>query len=120
MILNVKHCFVGYTTYFKCRNRAHLLNSDKTRFNGPNAMLFDFVKNNGDWSTFEMSLIETRKFDGRLDAKRIRWDLVVASQATPNGPTLILSDKVQMRPPESERHPVLTTPVFETVIITTI
>ncbi len=42
-----------------------------------------------------MSLIETRPCDGSLDAKRIRWDFIVALGATLNGPIRTLTEKLE-------------------------
>ena len=65
---------------------------------GPNAMLYDFVKKNGNWSNFDMILIETRPCDGSLDAKRIRLDFIVALGATLNGPIRTLHREARTQP----------------------
>ncbi len=93
--LNIKHCYIGYTTYFKRRANEHSRKSQRTVLTGPNAMLYDFVKKNGNWSNFDMILIETRPCDGSLDAKRIRWDFIVALGATLNGPIRTLTEKLE-------------------------
>ena len=93
--LNIKHCYIGYTAYFKRRANEHSRKSQRTVLTGPNAMLYDFVKKNGNWSNVDIMFIETRPCDGSLDAKRIRWDFIVALGATLNGPIRTLTEKLE-------------------------
>ena len=113
--LNIKHCYVGYTTDFKRRANEHSRKSQGTILTGPNAMLYDFVKNNGKWSNFDMILIETRQCDGALDARRIRWDFIVALGATLNGPIRALTDKLEQEKVELDQASSTADTIIENV-----
>ena len=100
--LQIKQCYVGYTTYFRRRANEHSRKSEIPILSGPYAMLYDFVKNNGGWSNFEMILIETKTCNDSLDAQRIRRIFVEELKATLNGSSRLLTDT------RNEQHSIQT------------
>jgi hypothetical protein len=104
--LHIKQCYIGYTTDFRRRANEHSRKSEMPILSGPNAMLYDFVKNNGGWCNFEMILIETKTCNGSLDAQRIRRIFVEELKATLNGSNRLLADtrneqSIQTEQPEN-------------------
>ena len=93
--LNIKDCFVGYTTDFKSRTSEHKRQSQKSILNGPNSMLYYFVGQHGGWDNFQMVLIKTRECEGSLDAHRIRLEYMEEFNAKLHGPMRPLTNVKQ-------------------------
>ena len=72
---NIADCYVGHTTEFTKRKHHH-----KTRCCNPNNSkhhykVYKFIRENGHWDNWEMILIETRKCENNLEARRIEREL---------------------------------------------
>ena len=99
--LNIKDCYVGYTTDFRRRKSEHKRKSKLSILNGPDSMMYYFVGRNGGWDNFDMVLIKHQACEGSLDAHRIRLEYMEEFNAGLHGPMRPLPDVKQEDPATS-------------------
>ena len=77
--LTIKDLYIGHTTDFATRKRAHKNNSINNCF-----YVYQFIRGNGGWDNFDMILLEKRKCDDALHAKQIERKYIEDLNATLN------------------------------------
>ena len=82
--VNITDKYVGHTTNFSTRKRKHKLCSQCPNCEEYNRLVYTFIRENGGWDNFEMILIEKRKCEGQLDAKRVERQYIEELHATLN------------------------------------
>ena len=112
--LNIKDCFVGNTFDFRRRLYDHKCKSEHSILNGPNSMLYYFVRRHGGWQNFEMILINTQACEGVLDVRRIKSEYIKEFNAGLQGPMRPLPDVKQEEPAASNISEQATTPPKKT------
>ena len=87
--LNIKDCYVGHTANFKNRKSAHKTshyNSFGKSYNNHvnNKYLYKFIKENGGWDNWDMTLIETLNCENEMMAKKKEREYIEKLNATLN------------------------------------
>ena len=82
--LTIKDIYVGQTTDFASRKNKHKNTSRTKKGRGGNAMLYQFISENGGWENFDMILIEKVKCEDKLDALRKERKYIEELNATLN------------------------------------
>ena len=68
--IQVVDLYVGHTTDFSSRKKAHRNLALNPSTKGNNMFVYKFINDNGGWENFDMVLIETCKCENKLDATR--------------------------------------------------
>ena len=86
---NNQNCYVGLTTNFNNRLVDHkkCAKAVNTKSHNTHYKVYDFIRNNGGWDSFTMSVLESKAFDTEHEARVLERHYVETLNATLNGNT---------------------------------
>ena len=91
--LDIKDCYVGHTTDFTTRKRQHKNSCNNEASKQYHYNVYDFIRNNGGWTNWEMILIETLKCENNLEARKKEREFLEQIGATLNKESPYRSDE---------------------------
>ncbi len=82
--LTITECYVGHTTNFYAREKAHKHNSNSEQTRAYNTYVYEYIRANGGWSNWQMVQIECRSCVDGLEARRIEREHMEKLKASLN------------------------------------
>ena len=82
--LSVKDCYVGHTTNFNTRKGKHRFDCNYIERHNYNIPVYQFIRENGGFDSFDMILIKTDFCEHVLEARRKERDYIEQLNATLN------------------------------------
>ena len=82
--VEIKDVYVGHTTDFNRRKKSHKHDCSHINSSKHNLYVYQFIRDKGGWSNWDMILIEARSCGNALEARKIEREFVEDLGATLN------------------------------------
>ena len=97
----IKDVYVGYTTNFVQRRRAHKQSCNNPKSGKYQCKLYATIKENGGWNNWKMNIVHFCNCANQFEARKFEQEYVVLLRATLNSIEPMPSSKVN-KPPVTE------------------